>query len=59
MSNDLVIDEHTIVNTKDYLDGQKSCKKGEIHKDGKGADFDRGYSDQYFIEQMLSRGGFN
>jgi N-acetylmuramoyl-L-alanine amidase CwlA len=42
-----------------YLAGMMACKHGEPHQDGKGYNFDKGFSDQHTIEQMLGAGESN
>jgi len=37
-----------------YMAGMRDCKDGVPHQDGKGANYDKGYSDEYTIEQMMS-----
>lgn len=41
-----------ILNAELYMAGQRACKNGEKHEEGKGADFDRGFSDQYQMDQI-------
>ena len=41
-----------IVSADLYLAGQRACKHGEKHEEGKGADFDRGFSDQYAMDEI-------
>ena len=43
-----------IISADLYLAGQRACKHGEKHEEGKGADFDRGYADQYTIQEIMS-----
>ena len=38
----------------DFLQGQKDCKDGITHKEGKSDAYDRGYSTQYTLEQIQS-----
>lgn len=46
------------MNTEQFLQGQKDCKAGKPHKSGSD-DYNRGYSAQYELEQVLSSKGFN
>ena len=43
------------MNTQDFLRGQQDCKDGKPHSD-QGEDYNRGYSKQYTLEQVLSHG---
>lgn len=38
----------------DFIQGQKDCAEGIQHKSGMSADYDRGYSTQYELEQVMS-----
>lgn len=40
----------------EFIDGQKDCRDGKPHSDGKGASYDAGYSTQYQLEQIQSTG---
>lgn len=39
----------------DFIDGQRDCRNGVEHKDGKGADYDRGYAFEYQREQIMDK----
>jgi len=39
---------------EEYLQGQDDCRKGVDHEDGRGVFYDRGYNDQYVLEQQRS-----
>lgn len=39
-------------NVNEFIDGQKDCRDGKPHFDGKGASYDAGYSTQYTLEQI-------
>jgi len=36
----------------DFIDGQRDCRDGATHQDGKGDSYDAGYNAQYTLEQM-------
>jgi hypothetical protein len=38
----------------DYSKGATDCLNGVPHVDGKGEAYDRGYSEQYAVEQQLT-----
>ena len=39
---------------EDFLRGQTHCAKGIPHRPGNSEDYDRGYSAQYTLEQILT-----
>ena len=39
----------------DYRQGRFDCDNGIRHKEGMGADYDRGYADKYAMEQVESQ----
>lgn len=43
-----------IENAEDFLRGQRDCKNGVGHKSNMSSDYDRGYSIQYDLEQVVS-----
>lgn len=45
--------EQEIKNADDFLRGQSDCKDGIPHKPNMSDDYDRGYSAQYELEQLL------
>ena len=45
-------------NVIEFVNGQKDCRDGVPHKDGKGDSYDRGYACEHELEQQQSR-GFN
>jgi hypothetical protein len=40
----------------EFIDGQRDCRDGKPHFDGKGESYDAGYSAQYQLEQIQSTG---
>lgn len=40
----------------EFIDGQRDCRDGKPHLDGKGESYDAGYSTQYQLEQIQSAG---
>lgn len=42
-----------------FISGQRDCRDGKPHFDGKGESYDAGYSTQYQLEQIHSAGGVN
>lgn len=61
MSNEVMIsDKHSAqiaeiacnYNVNEFIDGQKDCRDGKPHFDGKGESYDAGYSAQYTLEQI-------
>lgn len=36
----------------EFIEGQRDCRDGKPHLDGKGASYDAGYSAQYTLEQI-------
>jgi len=36
----------------EFIKGQRDCRDGIAHKDGRGESYDRGYSAQYELEQI-------
>ena len=38
---------------KEFLRGQRDCKNGEDHKSNQSENYDRGYSTQYELEQIM------
>lgn len=38
----------------DFIDGQRDCKAGRPHRAGRSEHYDRGYSAQYTLEQILT-----
>jgi hypothetical protein len=38
----------------DFIQGQKDCKAGKLHREGKSDAYNRGYSAQYTLEQILT-----
>lgn len=40
------------INIDDFLQGQKDCVNGEVHKEGMGESYDNGYAVQYELEQL-------
>ena len=42
----------------EFIDGQKDCRDGVPHKAGMSESYDAGYSAEYQLEQIQSR-GFN
>lgn len=42
------------MNSEEFLKGQQDCKAGNAHKNGQSESYERGYSAQYEIEQLLT-----
>lgn len=40
----------------DYAKGVNDCLAGKPHKEGQGERYDKGFSDQYTLEQVISHG---
>lgn len=40
----------------EFIDGQKDCRDGVPHKAGMSESYDRGYSVQYELQEIQSRG---
>jgi hypothetical protein len=40
----------------EFLDGQRDCRDGVKHQDGKGESYDAGYRTEYELESIQSRG---
>ena len=36
----------------DFINGQRDCREGTPHQNGRSFDYDRGYSAQYDLEQI-------
>ncbi len=39
----------------DYAKGVLACQKGEECPEGASSDFERGYNDQYYLDQVIDR----
>lgn len=61
MSNELTVNDNKAAQiakvacgyvVSEFIDGQKDCRDGKPHVDGKGASYDAGYSTQYALEQI-------
>jgi hypothetical protein len=44
-----------MTHSADYLQGYADCLTSVSHKAGRSEEYDRGYSDRYYIEQQLSQ----
>lgn len=42
-----------IANPEEFLSGMRDAKHGRQHKQGMGSEYDRGFSTQYQLEQLL------
>lgn len=40
------------LNVSDFIDGQRDCREGKEHIEGKSESYDRGYMNQYHLEQL-------
>lgn len=40
----------------EFIDGQRDCRDGKPHADGRGESYDAGYSTQYQLDQIQSTG---
>ena len=45
------------LNSNEYLNGQRDCKDGVQHVEGKHPDYDAGYASQYEAEQLATELG--
>ena len=43
------------MSVSDFIDGQRDCRNGVPHKEGRGEDYDRGYKFEEFLQECRER----